>query len=225
MAPLVNLAPSNDEPLDRLALVTNQAAALFLRDGIAAVRMTDIADASGIGVATLYRRFKTKTSIAIHAGMHMWGLFNDRIRRAIETDAFLAMNGAERLTMLFEKYIAAYSAYPEFVRFLDEFDHMVLAEGAEPEELSAYGRAIDSFYIIFEDAYQLGCADGSVTRKVDFPVLYRTVAHAMMGVAQHLVRGEVIPSDDFANGTNELTCIVQMARYTLGIAEETVGNE
>ena len=212
MAPLVNLAPSNDEPLDRLALVINQAAALFLRDGIAAVRMTDIADASGIGVA-------------IHAGMHMWGLFNERIRRAIETDAFLAMNGAERLMMLFEKYIAAYSAYPEFVRFLDEFDHLVLSEGAEPEELSAYGQAIDSFYIIFEDAYQLGRSDGSVTRKVDFPVLYRTVAHAMMGVAQHLVRGEVIPSDDFTNGTNELTCIVRMARYTLGIAEETAGNE
>ena len=225
MLPLVSLRTPRTDETSRSMFVISQASALFLRDGIASVRMTDIAEASGVGVATLYRHYKTKTSIAIHAGMHMWGIFNDRIRRAIETDAFLDMDGAERLMMLFEKYIDAYTAYPEFVRFLDEFDHLVLAEGADPEELSAYGQAIDSFYIIFEDAYQLGRADGSVTRRVDFPVLYRTVAHAMMGVAQHLVRGEVIPSDDFTNGTNELTCIVQMTRYTLGIAEETAGNE
>ena len=217
MAPLVNLAPSNDEPLDRLALVINQAAALFLRDGIAAVRMTDIADASGIGVATLYRRFKTKTSIAIHAGMHMWGLFNERIRRAIETDAFLAMNGAERLMMLFEKYIAAYSAYPEFVRFLDEFDHMVLAEGVPVQELEGYSGAIAKFYFLFEDAYQLGLSDGSVTREVDFPVFYRAAAHALMSVAGKFMRGEVIPSDDFSEtrGAAELACIVDLAVTSL----------
>ena len=56
------------EPLSKQHNVIMSAATLFLRDGIAAVRMTDIADASGVGVATLYRHYKTKTAIAIHAG-------------------------------------------------------------------------------------------------------------------------------------------------------------
>lgn len=219
MAPLVKLKPVDEDPASHFLFETTQAAALFLRDGIEAVRMTDIAEASGVGVATLYRRYKTKTSLAVRAGTYMWQRFNRRIGYAIETDEFLAMNGADRLMMLFEKYIDAYTEHPDFVRFLDEFDHLVLAEGVEPAELARYGEAIDSFYYIFEDAYRLGRSDGSIGRAVDFPVLYRTVAHAMMGVAQKLVRGEVIPSDDFTHGKDELMCIVRMARYTLGINE------
>ena len=78
-----------------------------------------------------------------------------------------------------------------------------MAEVSPARRLPSTARC-DSFYLIFEDAYQLGRADGTVTRVVDFPVLYRTVAHAMMGVAQKLSRGEVIPSDDFSRGTDEL---------------------
>ena len=38
------------------------SAEMFLKRGIDAVKMTDIADACGVGVATLYRYFGTKTS-------------------------------------------------------------------------------------------------------------------------------------------------------------------
>ena len=41
------------------------SAQLFLKNGIEAVKMTDIAEASGIGVATLYRYFGTKIGITI----------------------------------------------------------------------------------------------------------------------------------------------------------------
>ncbi len=220
MGALIELDTAEPTPADAPPYEVSQAAALFLRDGIAPVRMTDIADAAGIGVATLYRRYKTKTALAIKAGTYLWQRFNERILRSVESDAFLAMDGAERLTMLFGCYLDAYAAYPEFVRFLDEFDHLVLAEGVDPAELATYGATIDSFYIIFEDAYQLGRADGTVTRAVDFAVLYRTVGHAMMGVAQKLVHREIIPSDDFSHGTDELACLVQMARFTLGITDK-----
>ena len=64
MAPLVKLKPVDEDPASHFLFETTQAAALFLRDGIEAVRMTDIAEASGVGVATLYRHFATKLRIA-----------------------------------------------------------------------------------------------------------------------------------------------------------------
>ena len=219
MAALVELSVGTTDAPAGTPFEARQAAALFLRDGIAPVRMTDIAEAAGIGVATLYRRYKTKTALAILAGTYLWQRFNERILEVVESDAFLAMDGAERLMVLFNCYLDAYAAHPDFVRFLDEFDHLVVAESVPAAELAAYGATIDSFYLIFEDAYQLGRADGTVTRAVDFGVLYRTVAHAMMGIAQKLVHGEIIPSDDFSHGRYELECLVQMARFTLGITE------
>ena len=216
MGPFIELMPNSDVPSGELHTVMC-AATLFLRDGIASVRMTDIADAAGVGVATLYRHYQTKTRLAVEAGTLMWERFNADIRAAVEDDDFLVASGAERLMMLFENYIKAYLAHPDFVRFLDEFDHLVLSEGISRQDLAAYGGAIDSFYVIFEDAYQLGRTDGSVTREVDFDVFYRTVAHASMGIAQKLVRGDIIPSDDFSQGKSELECLMHMARCTLGI--------
>ena len=86
--------------------------------------------------------------------------------------------------------------------------------GLTPEQLAAYGREVDSFYLIFEDAYRLGVADGSVRAIGDFRTFYRSVAHSLRGLAETLFRGDVIPSDDFRQASKELDCLVDMAvRY------------
>ena len=187
------------------------AAGLFLKRRIADVRMTDVADAAGVGVATLYRRFSTKTRHALVAGTLLWRRFNERIVALVESDAFLGMSGADRLERMLRLYAEGYVENAGFVLFIDDLDGLLVTEGAPLDAVAAYGREVDSFYLIFADAYQLGLQDGSVAREVDFPVFYRSVAHALMGVAQKLARGEVIPSDDFSMGAQELECIVDMA--------------
>ena len=187
------------------------AAGLFLKRRIADVRMTDVADAAGVGVATLYRRFSTKTRLALVAGTLLWRRFNERIVALVESDAFLGMSGADRLERMLRLYAEGYVENAGFVLFIDDLDGLLVTEGAPLDAVAAYGREVDSFYLIFADAYQLGLQDGSVAREVDFPVFYRSVAHALMGVAQKLARGEVIPSDDFSMGAQELECIVDLA--------------
>ena len=191
--------------------VVECAAQLFLEGGLSSVKMTDIADASGVGVATLYRRFKSKTRLSVEAATLLWKRFNERICELVESDDFLTMNGADRLETLLREYGAHYVANREFVSFLDEFDHLVLSEGVEGGELESYGREVDSFYIIFDDAYKLGVSDGSVLILPDFATFYKSVAHALVSVAEKMARGEVIHSDDFSDGMEELDCIVDMA--------------
>lgn len=217
MTSLINYHPPAD-PVSKQLNATMSAATLFLRDGIAAVKMTDVAELAGVGVASLYRRFGTKTNLAIAAGTLIWERFNASIRTLLYEERFTGATGGWRLVQLLAHYCDEYQRHPDFVRFLDEFDHLVVAEHVSLEDLSSYGEAVDSFYPIFEAAYREGLSDGSITREVDFPVFYRTVAHSMMGIAQRIVRGDIIPSDDFTNGTNELECVVEMARLTLGIA-------
>lgn len=187
------------------------AAALFLENRIADVRMTDVAEKAGIGVATLYRRFSTKGRLALAAGTLLWRRFNERITDLVESDAFLAMGGANRLERMLRLYAEGYVENAGFVLFIDDLDRLLVSERMGEEALGAYAGEVDSFYLIFADAYQLGLQDGSVVRKVDFPLFYRSVAHALMGASQKLARGEVIPSDDFSQAADELECIVDMA--------------
>ena len=60
----------------RFEAAVSVSAKLFLEKGIDAVKMTDIANETGIGVATLYRYFGTKTRITIAAMTYLWNDMN-----------------------------------------------------------------------------------------------------------------------------------------------------
>lgn len=191
--------------------IVQAAADLFLERGIEAVKMTDIATRCGVGVATLYRYFGTKTRLVISAGILLWSRFLDAFQHTSTSPRFLKADGCTRLRLLMENYIISFREHAEFISFLDEFDHLMLAEKVDAAELVEYDREVQVFYPLFRQAYLQGVADGSVVNTVDFPTFYRSVNHALMGVAQKLIRGEILPSDDFSEGIAELECIVEMA--------------
>lgn len=200
--------------------VVEAAAALFLREGVTQVRMTDIAEEAGLGVATLYRHFSTKVTIAAAAGRLIWRRLNKLLHVLLASPEYAAKSGLGQLEALLDAYLDLIADNPGFVVFVDEFDHLALTEGVEPEALAAYGQEVDRFYDEFEAAYELGRRDGSIKRSVDFAVYYRAVMHALMGVAQKLSRGEIIPGDDFSHGGLELHAICEMAVLSLTVAAD-----
>ncbi len=207
------LDPANLSPRDEA--IVSCAAEVFLERGVANVKMTEIADAAQVGVATLYRRFSTKTDLAILAATALWRRINDEIRALMASRDFHELDGIGRLDCLMRSLRDTYLKRADFMCFLDEFDHLIVAEKVEPARLAAYGAEVDSFYPVFESAYRLGLADGSVTCTVDFRVFYSALAHALTSTAQKLSRGEVIPSDDFGNVRSELDCLIFMATCAL----------
>ena len=211
------LDPAGLSPRDEA--IVARAAEVFLARGIADVKMTELADAAQVGVATLYRRFSTKTDLVILSVTLLWRRVNESLEAIVASPEFLAQNGFSRLETLLCSYRDTYLKQAGFMRLLDELDHVVLAEHVEAERLAAYGAEVDSFYPVFEAAYRLGLEDGSVTCMVDFPTFYRALAHALTSTAQKLSRGEVIPSDDFANVRTELNYLILMAKCTLKSAQ------
>lgn len=209
------IGPNEDTQTDIDAFVVECATELFLRDGIEGVKMVDIAGAANMGVATLYRHFSTKAHIAVMAATLLWKRFNCQLLELVESSEFLELNGIGRMQVLLEAYCDGYNAHGDFVAFLDEFDHLVLTGQLDREELVEYGGQLDSFYPIFKSAYELGRVDGSIVREVEFRSFYLALGHALIGVAQKLRRGEIIPSDDFSSGEDELQSIVNMALWSL----------
>ena len=57
---------------ERSAKAVEAAKNLFLERKIDSVRMTEIAERTGIGVASLYRYFETKENIVISAAILLW---------------------------------------------------------------------------------------------------------------------------------------------------------
>ena len=175
------------------------------------------ADAAGMGVATLYRHFSTKTAIAASSAIVMWSRLMETYEELVATEAYASLDGAGRLETLLSTYCDQCVYQPGFAAFLDELDRLMLAGDVTREAIDSYTQQLGGAYHHFEEAYRLGLADGSIARETDFPLFYRSVAHALLCVASKLSRGEVLPTDDFSHARDELTCITDMAIRSLRI--------
>jgi AcrR family transcriptional regulator len=193
---------------DRAAIVS-AAAPLLAERGIAAVRMEDVADAAGVGVATLYRRFGTKTALVIEATTLLWS----RFRREFSARAARQPQGRgiDRMAALLGLLVDAARGHAGLVRLLDEFDRSMLLERVPAETLAGYEREVAAFAGEFRSAFDAGVADGSIRADVDFGLFYRSTTHALVGIAEKLTRGDILPSDDFARAGAEVGCVADMA--------------
>ena len=187
------------------------SAQMFLHQSIDEVKMTDIADECGVGVATLYRYFGTKTGIAIAAMTHLWNELRDMFSDIFESEVFLKQSGLKQLHDLMRMFVVLYEAHPSFMRLLAEFDLIMLKERVPKEMLREYEKSVINFYPVFEKAYLAGLEDGTVREVENIKLFYLSHAHSLMEVSKKLIQGEILPSDDFSFAVAELETLINSA--------------
>ncbi len=188
---------------------------LFLRNGIENVKMTDIADECGIGVATLYRYFGTKTGITIAAMTHLWEELKKMFGGVFDSPVFKKQTGLKQCSDLMRMFIVLYEAHPAFMKLLGEFDLMIIRENVPKDKLVDYEKSVLNFYPVFETSYLAGIEDGSVREIENFQLFYLSFAHTFMELSKKLIQGELLPSDNFSVAAKELETVIDAAVYYL----------
>jgi len=202
---------AEEERRQRQKRIVMTAAELFLERGAENVRMTDIARECGIGVASLYRYFGTKSAIMLEAGTLLWQDVARLFAPQFHSPEYAAADGFGQVKILLEAYVQLYAEQRPFLRFLDELDAVILSEKPDVDSLAPYRRSIMDFYDLFSAAYEKGRRDGSIECSADARFLYRTVTDLLNGAAKKFLRGEVLPEDDYSQGGGELELFVEMA--------------
>ncbi len=186
------------------------AAELFLRDGIGSVKMTDIADSSEIGVASLYRYFGSKETLVVRAGALLWQDLHMLFRSVYEAEDFHGCTGLEQINRLFGIYRRLFLEQPAFIRFVGEFDDFVIRNRVDVGQLREYERNVLNFYPVFLSSYEKGLRDASVRPIGDPRLFYDAVCHAVMSLTQKHLRGEILSADGFSD-SSELDLLLDMA--------------
>ena len=101
------------------------SAKMFLQNGIENVKMTDIADECGIGVATLYRYFGTKTGITIAAMTHLWDEMKAMFSGVFDSPVFKSQTGLKQCSDLMRMFIVLYDAHPTFMKLLSGWEGFI----------------------------------------------------------------------------------------------------
>ena len=101
-----NQAKDEIEMAARREAMLEQGFRLFSEKGIEAVSMLEVSKACGLGIATLYRYYRTKMALVIDISTRQWKRFSEKVqaeRKRRNTDG---MNAAEELRFYLDLYIS-----------------------------------------------------------------------------------------------------------------------
>ncbi|MCI1722915.1 MAG: TetR/AcrR family transcriptional regulator [Lachnospiraceae bacterium] len=199
------------------------SADLFLKKGIDSVRMVDIAEAAGIGVASLYRYFGTRTAIAIEAGSLLWKDVQKQFSDTFSSDSYQKQTGYSQIESQYGFMLKFYRDRPEFVRFLDAFDRLMLTEKVPVENLAGYEASIFDLEKMFLDSCERGLQDGSIRPGLDYRTAYLASAHAMNALAEKIARGPILSGDDFSSIETEPAMLMKLLLYYLKADQKRPG--
>lgn len=201
--PSPSLRESNRE--QRRQAILTEAAALFGQKGIESTTMEQIAEATGIGSATLYRYFPTKNEIAVAAVIDAWQQRSQRYLPYIGSDAFCEKDGRAQIHDILGIFIDLYDRDTDFLRLLLAFDSYAQNGQISAGQLEAYEQVIIFLKSYAVAALQKGAADGSLHLSQPPELVYFTVFHAMLSLTAKLAcQGHILDMDAMVSGRDEL---------------------
>lgn len=195
---------------ERIAIAIATAAELYLDVGIAEAKMTDIADAAQLGVASLYRYFGTKQLFTVKVGSYIWAKKLQELQDIYSSEAYHSKTGIEQVQALLNVFHVLLEKHASFLRFLAEFDAFVARERLTPAALSEYEQNVLNVMPLMKRAMEKGIADGTVRNGIDSELFYLTVSHSLMSMCQKFARGRVLTSDDLKVNKQELALAIEM---------------
>jgi AcrR family transcriptional regulator len=188
------------------------AIAVFKTLGIDKAKMTDVAKEAQVGVASVYRYFKTKVDLAIEAAIVVWQQEINELYERYRESSQLKASGLERVACILKVFIELYETHTDFVSFIHEFDAFMVREQVDVKKLEVYEDRISHLQLMLIEAIERGQGDGSIRKDVDALVYYYTTTHALMSLAQKLLlRGHIVKGDESVGDLEQLDLLIRMS--------------
>lgn len=185
---------------------------VFKEKGIEKTKMTDIAECAEVGVASVYRYFKTKTEIAIAAAIGVWQEMTNIYYADFIKEDYKSLKGIQQVERVLEIFLNVYINHKEFMRFIEEFDNYVIREGISRERLQEYEKYIISLAPVMMEAMEAGKRDGSISTGINNAEFYMTITHTLISLSQKLImRNAVLDSDSIIDGEGQIKLVINMA--------------
>ena len=209
------------EKAERRARLLEAAFRLMSARSIEAVKLTEIADAAGLGIATLYRYFKAKPDLVIEIGTNIWKRYYMEVEKEYARLNGPAMNAAEELEFFLDSIIELYRSRRDVLRFNRNFDTYVQHERCTAAQMRPYNDAVAVFAKKFHTVVRKARADGTIDIRVSEPQLFVNLLYIMVSVAGKYAEGMVYPphgEQDMTDGLLMLKGMIMAAlkRGTMG---------
>ena len=198
------------EKAERRVRLLEAAFRLMSARSIEAVKLTEIADAAGLGIVTLYRYFKTKPDLVIEIGTKKWREYYAEVEKAYAERGGEGMTAAQELEFFLDSIIELYRSHRDVLKFNRNFDTYVKHEECSAEQMRPYNEAVNMFAKKFHTVYRKAQEDGTLDVGVSEPMLFVNLLYVMLSAAGKYAEGLIYPPDGDHDMSAELLMLKRM---------------
>ncbi|MCR5625968.1 MAG: TetR/AcrR family transcriptional regulator [Lachnospiraceae bacterium] len=172
---------------------------LFSEKTIEMVNLTEVAEASPYGTATLYRYFAKKPGFVVAVAAWKWGQFKEENQNKRNDAAVEKMTAAEMFEIYLDSFLTLYKEHRDLLRFNQYFNIYVVSEKLGEDVMKPYegitNYTRERFHVIYSKALK------DKTLRTDMPEeeMFSVTLHLMLAVVTRYAVGLV-----YKSGTDEM---------------------
>ncbi len=164
---------------------------LFSHKTIEAVNLTDVADASPYGIATLYRYFRKKPGFVVAVASWKWEKFRAENKKTRASYNFEGMTADRIYEFILDSFLKLYREQPDLLRFNQFFNIYVQSENIDPEVMRPYEEMILEMKEPFEIMYARALEDHTIRTDMTLDEIFSLTMHLMLAVVTRYAVGLV----------------------------------
>lgn len=172
--------------------------------------MGEIAEAAGIGRATLFRCYSSKLELVIAVCAAKWKAYLDELDAKRPISSIGDIPAIDRFVFTLDSYIDMYQRYKDLLQYNDNFNHYVTHEGAAQEQLVDFNRSLYSANTRFHLMYEKAKEDGTFRTDIPEDIFFRVTLHSMMAACAHYAGDFIWGAKDNKDYTAELILLREM---------------
>ena len=165
---------------------------IFSEMSIDKVSMANVANKAGIGIATLYRYYRTKPELVVAVGTHVWSNFI-RDYTPIRNDD--KMTAVEELEFFLDSFLELYKNHKKLLCFNQFFNIYIRNEAVPKKALNSYNEMVDKLAIRFHRIYVKGENDKTLCTEMSEKAMFLSIVHLMLAAVTRYAIGLVYEKD------------------------------
>ena len=200
----------NTKEIYKIDLI-DQTLDIFLEKSIDVISMNQLAKELEVGVASLYRYFKSKNNLVIQCGIRLWERIGVIFEGIFETEQYKALSGYQQLEQLMKIQLVLYEGHPAYLSFISEFDSIMIKNKVTSQELVEYENSIFTVGEKVYHAYQKGIEDKTIKAIDNFDEFYTVCTITLQALTQKLLGSRaILESDSKYDKSHEIQIIIDL---------------
>ena len=172
----------------RLQKILDTAFPIFAKKGIETVSMNEIADACDIGIATLYRHYRSKSDLVLAISVGIW---DDFVSEYHARYAASSLSAAKEFDYYLDSYLELYRNHKDILRFNQYFNVYIKKEKTTSEQMETFTKVIEMTANRFHGVYVKGLEDRTIRTDVSEEEMFSTSMHLMLAAVTRYAVGLV----------------------------------